>query len=386
MTTASSSQAGAAVFLSNITLPADGIYHVSVQATAGEPNARGFYDLLVADATVHPSPLTINQTVTGQLLDRYSVDAWTFSSTAGQQVTFNVVATASPDIEFDLIGPNGQSVFSGINGSTGPIDLTAAGAYVLRVHTVGSGRRLRLPVRPGLADPAHPEHALPGHSRRQRPVAALQRRARRQATRSRSASPTPIRRTRTRSTSRSASRRRETAMTTASAAARAANQKVVLTGKPGTYYILVYNNFVQTAGNYTIEADSAPFLLSGMNPTTIGNAGNTTVQLSGVFPLGTGQRRLRAEDGSHAPARRPARHGRPRHHDCADSAALRQRRRPGGRGESRRDDDRLCRDCRRRGHARHLFRAASPTTPAIRRRSRTSSRSCRAASASSRPT
>src|SRR6185312_10379733 len=41
-------------------------------------------------------------------------------------------------------------------------------------------------------------------------------------------------------------------------------------------------------GSYTIEAESDPFLLSGMTPGTIGNAGNTTLQFSGVFPLRTG--------------------------------------------------------------------------------------------------
>ena len=287
VTTASSSQSGAAVFLSNITLPADGIYHVSVQATAGEPSARGFYDLLVADATVHPSPLTINQTVTGQLLDRYSVDAWTFSSTAGQQVTFNVVATASPDIEFDLIGPGGQSVFSGINGSTGPIDLTAAGAYVLRVHTVGAAggyafrfdQASQIPLT--LNTPYQATLAGTGQSQLYNVALGASNPLEIRVTDSNSKDQNEIYVSFGKPPTRNSYDYRYSGGT-------GPNQKVVLTGKPGTYYILVYNNFVQTAGNYTIEADGAPFLLSGMNPTTIGNAGNTTVQLSGVFPLGTG--------------------------------------------------------------------------------------------------
>ena len=38
---------------------------------------------------------------------------------------------------FDLTGPNGQSLFSGLTASSGPITLPASGQYTLTVHGDG---------------------------------------------------------------------------------------------------------------------------------------------------------------------------------------------------------------------------------------------------------
>ena len=62
----------------------------------------------------------------------------------------------------------------------------------------------------------------------------------------------------------------------------------MLTAQPGTYYVLVYNSVVKAAGSYTIEADSNPFLLSGVTPGTVGNGFDSTLLFTGVFPLATG--------------------------------------------------------------------------------------------------
>ena len=163
--------------LANITLPADGTYHVQVQAPAGQPGVTGFYNLTVADATVHQMPLTVNKTSPGSLQDRYSTDQWTFSATANQQVQFNLVIAANPDIEFDLTGPGGYTAFSGATASSGQIDLPATGTYTLTVHTTGQpgGYAFEFDQASQIALTLNTPYQAPG---RQRAVAALRRHGR----------------------------------------------------------------------------------------------------------------------------------------------------------------------------------------------------------------
>src|SRR5262249_43060335 len=113
----------------------DGIYHVRVQSAV--QNVTGYYNLTVADATVRTAPLTINETVTGQLASPYSIDRWALSAVAGETVRFKLVAAASSDIQFDLTGPNGYTAFSGLTTSSTPLILPADGTYTLTVRTVG---------------------------------------------------------------------------------------------------------------------------------------------------------------------------------------------------------------------------------------------------------
>ena len=133
--TASNTQAGTNATLAGVVLPADGTYHVRVQVPAEHSDSTGFYSLVVADATIHIAPLTVNETNTGQLADSYSVDHWTFSAAAGEQVQFKFVAAASSDIQFDLTGPNGYTAFSGSTASSDPINLPSDGTYTVTVHT-----------------------------------------------------------------------------------------------------------------------------------------------------------------------------------------------------------------------------------------------------------
>ena len=102
-----------------------------------QSGASGFYDLPAADATVHQMPLIVNTDETGQLLDTYSKDAWTFATTANQRVKFDDIITANPGIEFDLTGPNGYTAFVNATSSSGQIDLPYTGTYTLTVHTTG---------------------------------------------------------------------------------------------------------------------------------------------------------------------------------------------------------------------------------------------------------
>lgn len=136
--TAANIASGGNTSLAGVTLPADGVYHVRVDAPASHSSSTGFYRLTVSDATIHVMPLTINETQTSQLATAYNVDRWTFSATAGQQMQFLLSGASHSGIQFDLVGPNGYTGFVNASGSSGILTLPSAGTYMVTVHTTGS--------------------------------------------------------------------------------------------------------------------------------------------------------------------------------------------------------------------------------------------------------
>jgi hypothetical protein len=132
----SNPQTGADVSLPGVVLPADGSYHVRVQAPAGLASATGDYVLSIWDAPVHTSPLNLNQTVAGRLGTPFAEDHWTFTAARGDQVRFDLVNATTPAIQFDLTGPGGSTLFGGANTSSDLISLLVSGTYDLTVHVV----------------------------------------------------------------------------------------------------------------------------------------------------------------------------------------------------------------------------------------------------------
>ncbi len=285
--TAANTQAGATATVASVTLPADGTYHVRVQAPAAHAGGTGFYNLTVADATVHRMPLTVNTTLTGQLLDPYSTDQWTFATAANQQVQFSLVNVANGDIAFDLTGPNGYTAFSGVKASSSAINLPATGAYTLTVRTTGqAGAYAFKLLQTAVTDlTLNTPRTMPLAGSGQSQLFDVMVGA---------ANPLAIK-----LTDANVQDQNEVYVSYGQPPTRNSydyrftgkpgpNQSVALTARPGTYYVLVYNSLVKSPGTYTVEADSAPFLLSGMTPGKIGNAHDTTLLFSGVFPLQTG--------------------------------------------------------------------------------------------------
>ena len=120
---------GALTVLQGVTLPIDGVYRVRVSAAA--PASTGNYALTVYDGTVDVRPLTLNQRYNGRIESPFSLDRWTFSANAGQQIQFDLINKNSSSIRFQLIGPNGFTAFSGLAGDSDLITLPAAGNYTL---------------------------------------------------------------------------------------------------------------------------------------------------------------------------------------------------------------------------------------------------------------
>ena len=80
--TATNSASGADAILQAVALPADGTYHIRIQADPGHATNTGSYLLTLWDATVHTSALNLNETTIGQLESPYAVDQWTFAAAA----------------------------------------------------------------------------------------------------------------------------------------------------------------------------------------------------------------------------------------------------------------------------------------------------------------
>jgi RHS repeat-associated protein len=133
---ATSSTPGATVTVPGVAMPVDGTYHVRIQASPNDPRSTGRYEITVNDVTVNSATVAFNQQYNGSIATTYSVDRWTFSATAGQQIRFNLVA-ANPTIEFTLTGPNGYMAFNDLTASSDPITLPSSGSYTLSVDALG---------------------------------------------------------------------------------------------------------------------------------------------------------------------------------------------------------------------------------------------------------
>src|SRR5262249_16166481 len=129
-------QSGGDAVLQQIALPADGTYHLQVQAAPGHSSNTGNYVIVVFDATMSTAQVNLNQTVFGQLPSPYAVNQWTFSAQANDQIQFNLGSAVGAGFVFDLAGPNNYVGFTGLSGNSGLITLPSSGTYTLTARSV----------------------------------------------------------------------------------------------------------------------------------------------------------------------------------------------------------------------------------------------------------
>ncbi len=139
LATASSSSAGQLASLLAVTMPTDGTYRVQVTASADHASNRGNYMLTIFNVTVDSNPLLLNQQVYGNVENPFAVDRWTFAAAANQQVQLDLLASAVTGIVFDLVGPDGNTLFSNVGGDSGLTALTMPGSYTVLAHSIGGG-------------------------------------------------------------------------------------------------------------------------------------------------------------------------------------------------------------------------------------------------------
>jgi RHS repeat-associated protein len=89
-------------------------------------------------ATSQPAPIALGQRVTGRIARGYSVEHWAFSGLAGQQIRFDRVAASNAQIVFDLTGPGGWVGFQGLAGDSGLLTLSQSGTYYITARSTGT--------------------------------------------------------------------------------------------------------------------------------------------------------------------------------------------------------------------------------------------------------
>ncbi len=118
LATVSSSASGVVTTIPGEQLSATGIYRVRVHSAQGHETATGKYSITLWDSTATKIPLVFNDTFSGKITSPYTVDHWTFTAEAGQQIRLSRLGATGGSIVFDLTGPEGWTGFSDLSGSS----------------------------------------------------------------------------------------------------------------------------------------------------------------------------------------------------------------------------------------------------------------------------
>ena len=297
LATGTNAQGSSDVNLLGVTLPADGTYQVLVSGQAG---STGYYSLGVYDATINNHVLSLNQQVNGQLYTAYEIDNWTFSAQANDQVQFNLLNESNAGIQFDLTGPNGYTAFSSATTSSSLITLPSNGTYVLTVQSTGGqtgayafnlAGTTQVPLTLGTTY----QGTLQGSGQFQLftvnvPQAGSQLLVnladsnsidQNELYLSLGSAPTP-----------SSYQYRFTNLASA-------NQQILVpSAAPGTWYILLYSDYVPAASAYSLTATSASVLLTGVTPDQDGTIQDAHLTLTGAGFNSSTTVELVASDGT----------------------------------------------------------------------------------------
>jgi RHS repeat-associated protein len=274
---------GAAVSLPNITLPTDGVYSIKISAATGHTNtATGNYAVAVWDVTPQIQPLLLGQPTNGSIRTPFDIQQWTFSALAGEQVQFHLINSTSTGIVYSLTGPNNFAAFSNASGDSPLINLPSSGTYTLSASGVnGATGHYAFAVNPttqtdlplgGLVN-----GTLAGSGQAELFTIAV-----------------PAVQTLITSLTDPASNdsnelylrfgsppTRETfdyRYTTANSA----NQTITIPNAAiGTWYVLVYGNYVPVASTFSLSAGGVQLQLNDVLPKAIGNAAPMTLRLTG---------------------------------------------------------------------------------------------------------
>jgi YD repeat-containing protein len=281
---ASSSSDGAIVPLANVGLPADANYRVQVRASAGHQANQGNYTVTVWDITADVAPLLFNQPFVGRIETPYSVDRWTFSANAAQQIRFDLGKVSGASPAFDLTGPDGWIGFSNLVAASGLVTLPASGNYALTAYGTGGqfggtyAARVEETAQTDLALGAPFKGTFAGSGQAQLFRIAL-------------TNSTPLLVTLDDS---STTNHNELYLKLGAPPTRgdydyrcakpsSADQQVLVPmAAPGMWYVLVYADCVAAPSDYTLWAAAAPIVLTGVTPNRHDTNTPTTLTLAGA--------------------------------------------------------------------------------------------------------
>ena len=281
LATAVSSSGGTIVTLSKA-ISADGTYKIHVSAAPGHLSSTGNYIVTAWDTTPNVQTLNLNQTETGTLATPFAQDDWTFATTSGQQIQFQLLNSSAAGITFSLTGP-GYTGFTNISGNSNLLTLPASGNYTLVasslsgvlgnyafdvVETTVTPLTLGMPITAALAGSGQPQlftvsmpSAAPMFIQLSDSTSAddLELYAR-------FGSP-PTR-----------------AMYDYGANAVGSSQSLLIPdAAAGTWYILVYAASVAAApSSFTLQASASPVLATAVTPTRYGTNSTATLTITGA--------------------------------------------------------------------------------------------------------
>jgi len=298
LATGSNTAGGAVVTLREISLAADGTYRVRVHASAGHEASTGNYTVAVWDSTADVAALLMNQPVSGRVETPYSVDRWSFSAVAGQQVRFDLLGSTGSPVAFDLTGPEGWTGFNGLEGDSELITLLRTGAYTLTAHGTGGQQEVAYAFRLEqttqtdlvLSTPYNGTFAGSGQAQLFRISVSA-------------SAPLLVS-----LDDMGAGDRTELYLkygmppTRADYAYRSATgadqQFLASMAAPGTWYALVYASHVPAPSTYTLLATASAVLLTDVTPDSLGSSADATLTLSGAGFDGTTAVSLVASGGT----------------------------------------------------------------------------------------
>jgi RHS repeat-associated protein len=285
LATKTNSSLGQVVTLTDVVLPADGLYRVVINAPPGQSSSTGNYIVTVWDVTPDVvGSFMLNEQFTGQVDTPYSTDRWPFYGVAGQQVRLNLLNTSTASIVFDLTGPEGWVGFSGITGSSGLITLPSSGVYTLTAHVTGGqyggaySFRLQETTQTNLTLGVTYQGTLAASGQAQIFVVKVP-------------SSMPMKVVLNDS---STANYNELYVKFGDPPTRsdydyrfsnpsAANQQVfVPMATAGTWYVLVYGDYVPTQSTYTLLATASSIILNRVTPDRLANNANMTLTLTGA--------------------------------------------------------------------------------------------------------
>ncbi len=110
------------------TLPSSGTYTLNVRGPGG---ASGNFNFRLLDLTTSPT-LPLNSVVSNTLAAPYQTDVYQLAGTAGQRLYYDSQLSASVNIQLRLMGPDGQTPFTGnVYYDLGPSTLPFSATYYL---------------------------------------------------------------------------------------------------------------------------------------------------------------------------------------------------------------------------------------------------------------
>ncbi|MCX6876240.1 MAG: putative Ig domain-containing protein [Verrucomicrobia bacterium] len=290
---------GLEVILRELALPTDGTYTIRVRAATGHEFSTGNYLVTLWDATPDVSPLALNGRVTGRIDTPYNIDRWTFSAVADQQLRFSLLSAANSGIGFDLAGPAGWTGFTGLTGSSAPLTLTTAGSYTLTARSLGGayGGSYTFRMEETLPTPLIAGTPFAGyfHGSGQARIFALT-----LAT----SMPLLLELMNAGADNQIEFFAKLGAPPTrgdydyVSDTASSSQRTLIPIAAAGTWYVLVYGDYIPTPGNYTLTATPHEVFLTDLTPALGSSAEEAQLRISGAGFVGGTEVTLTAQDGA----------------------------------------------------------------------------------------